>query len=112
MRDEQMAQAAANPQIRAWIWDAPLLAEAGWAKDCDAIVFVDAPLEVRQARVLASRGWNPAELAKREKMQMGLDKKAEMAKYTVRNTAGAGNVRSQVRHVLSRVLAGSSAGKA
>lgn len=111
MRDQEMAAAAGNPNILAYVWDTPLLLEAGLGAQCDAIVFVDAPLHQRQQRVLRQRGWTPAELAQREKLQLPLDKKGEMAKYIFRNTAGAGEVRSQVRELLSRILAGFSDGK-
>ena len=44
----------------AFIWDTPLLFEAGLNHLCDAVVFVEAPLEVRQNRVARSRGWVPS----------------------------------------------------
>jgi dephospho-CoA kinase len=111
MRDEAMAAAAGNSAVRGYIWDAPLLVEAGLAGRCDAVIFVDAPLEERERRVKRQRGWDAAELRKREKSQLALDKKREIAKYIVCNTAGAGDIRSQVREVLSRILAGFSEGK-
>lgn len=105
MRDEEMAAAAQDAQVLAYVWDTPLIVEAGLAGQCDAIVFVDAALEVRLQRV-AERGWDEAELLRREKSQAPLDKKRKVAKYMVRNTAGADeDVRNQVRKVLTRVVA-------
>ena len=106
-RDEVMRQAAADAQVLAFVWDTPLLLEASLAAECDAVVFVEAPVEVRLQRV-ASRGWDASELGRREKLQWGLDKKRAMSDYVVSNTAGADSVRHQVREVLSRILAGSS----
>jgi len=103
-----MSETANDPNVRAYVWDTPLLLEAGLAPQCDAIVFVDAPPEARQKRVLAERGWDASEWARRENLQFPLDKKREMANDIVRNTAGADDVRSQVREVLSRILAGVS----
>jgi dephospho-CoA kinase len=109
LRDEQMQVGAADPSVKAYIWDTPLLLEAGLGDQCDWIVYVDAPEEQRLERVRRTRGWDEGELARREKLQMPLDKKLDMANDIVRNTAGADEeVRNQVRKVLSRILAGIS----
>jgi len=107
IRDEQMRQSAGDASVKAYVWDTPLLLEAGLGGQCDAIVYVDAPEEERLERVRRTRGWDEAELHRREKLQMPLDKKLDMANDIVRNTAGADDeVRNQVRKVLSRILAG------
>ncbi len=103
MRDQQMA--SADAQTVAYVWDAPLLIEAGLAGQCDAIVFVDAPEEVRIRRVMETRGWTLQEWQRREKNQTPLDNKRKVARFIVCNTAGLDEVRSQVRHVLSRIVA-------
>jgi dephospho-CoA kinase len=109
LRDEQMQRGAKDASVRAYVWDTPLLLEAGLAGQCDAIVYVDAPEAERIERVRRTRGWDEAELHRREKLQMPLDKKLDMANDIVRNTAGADDeVRNQVRKVLSRILAGIS----
>jgi dephospho-CoA kinase len=106
LRDEEMNRLAGDPAIKAFVWDTPLLIEAGLHRQCDAVVFVDAPDDARRRRVMASRGWSEEEWARREKSQLPLDKKRQMANDMVRNTAGAGQeVRDQVREVLSRILA-------
>ncbi|MGA2581833.1 MAG: dephospho-CoA kinase [Tepidisphaeraceae bacterium] len=107
LRDQIMEDAADQPQVPAFIWDAPLLIEAGLSSQCDAVVFVDAPLELRIARVAQSRGWDSAELLKREKLQLPLDKKKEIADYVIDNTADADIIRRQVRDVFPRILQGS-----
>ncbi len=105
LRDKQMDEAGRRDQIRAIIWDTPLLFEAGLQKGCDAVVFVDLPLAQRLERVARNRGWNEAELRRREKSQWPLDKKKEISDYIVDNTADADYVRGQVREVLFRILA-------
>ncbi|WP_437225705.1 dephospho-CoA kinase [Planctomicrobium sp. SH661] len=65
--------------------DAALLIEAGWSNDCDAVIYVDVPDAVRQARV-ASRGWSPAELARRESSQLSLKEKQARSDLIVKNT--------------------------
>jgi dephospho-CoA kinase len=104
-RDRLMAASADDAQVLAYVWDAPLLFEAGLAEKCDAVVFVEAPLELRLERVLRERGWERDELLKREKSQLPLDKKRGMSDHMVLNTADADYARTQVRDVFSRILA-------
>src|SRR5689334_23216760 len=61
LRDRQMAELAKDSAIVAFVWDTPLLFEAGLSEKCDAILFVDTPLEIRQERVARTRGWSPGE---------------------------------------------------
>jgi dephospho-CoA kinase len=90
--------------VVAWVWDIPLLFEVGLNRECDRVVFVDAPDTVRAARV-ANRGWNPSQLQARENLQWGLDKKRAISDYYLGNADGTPDVRRQVRDVLSRILA-------
>ena len=107
-RDRQMEEMSQNPAVVAFVWDTPLLLEAGLKGRCDAVVFVDAPPELRLQRVARSRGWDSAELLRRENLQWPLDRKREIADYVISNTADAGEARDQVRDVLSRILARAS----
>jgi dephospho-CoA kinase len=105
LRKHRMTEAVDDPQIQAYIWDTPLLFEAGLRSECDAIVFVESPFSQRLERVNRSRRWDEAELRRREKSQWPLDKKREISDYIIDNTADADYVRSQVREVLFRILA-------
>jgi dephospho-CoA kinase len=107
-RGELMQKLAHNAAVVAFVWDTPLLLEAGLKDQCDAVVFVDATPELRLERVARARGWNSAELLRRENLQWPLDRKREIADYVIRNTADAGEARSQVQDVLSRILARAS----
>ena len=107
-RRREMAAAAGDPQVVAYAWDTPLLFEVGLIAECDAVVFVDAPVEQRLQRVGETRGWDEAELHRRQKSQWPLDKKKRISDYVVTNTADAAYARGQVREVLSRILARSS----
>lgn len=89
----------------AFVWDTPLLFEAGLAASCDAIVFVDAPMSVRIERVGRGRGWDEKELIRRENSQWALDKKRSLSDYVVSNAADAAQARDQVRELLPRILA-------
>jgi dephospho-CoA kinase len=102
-RIDLMQKSANDAQVLAFIWDAPLLLEAGLKKDCDALVYVDAPVELRLARLAATRRWNRAELDRREILQWPLDKKRQISEYVIDNTAEADYARRQVKDVLSRI---------
>jgi dephospho-CoA kinase len=105
LRDQEMEALAKNTSIVAFVWDTPLLFEAGLSGKCDALLFVDTPLEIRQQRVSQTRGWSPEELLRRENLQWPLDRKRQISDYVIQNTADAGDARDQVRDVLSRILA-------
>jgi dephospho-CoA kinase len=105
LRARQMEQAGDDPQVKAIVWDTPLLFEAGLQGGCDAIVFIEASPGQRLQRLAQSRQWDQAELDRREKSQWPLDKKREISDYIIDNTADADNVRGQVRQVLFRILA-------
>lgn len=67
--------------------DAPLLYEAGLDGLCDAVVFVDASVEVRAERVSRSRGWESGELERREAAQMDLAEKRDRSRFVVENNS-------------------------
>lgn len=104
MRSEKMSQFANDISVLAFVWDVPLLFETGLDRQCDFIVFVDSPYEMRQARVSANRGWLEADLIRRENLQMPLDKKRQISDYAIVNAADAAETRRQVRDVLSQIL--------
>lgn len=80
--DERLA--AAKAAGRPALLDAPLLFETGLDHRCDHVVFVDAPLTVRQQRA-ATRGWAPGELERREAAQLPLTTKRERATTALDN---------------------------
>jgi dephospho-CoA kinase len=102
-REQLMKSAAQDPAIKAYVWDTPLLFETGLNKLCDAVVFVESSRPCRLER-LRSRGWDEAELARRENSQLPLDKKAEISDYRIVNSADAESLDGQVRDVFSRIL--------
>ena len=86
------------------ILDAALLLEAGWADECNAIIFVDTPIELRQQRVAASRGWSPEELQKREFSQWSVAQKRAHAQYVVDNSGSATAAAEQMRTILNQII--------
>lgn len=105
MRQRQMKLWADQKEIRAVIWDTPLLFEVGLDRLCDHVIFVKVPLDIRLRRVQESRGWSAEELNKREKSQFSLDKKELLADYIVDNSGEVSNTLRQVHEIFSQILA-------
>jgi len=100
-------QYQSQPDVRAVVWDSPLLFEAGLAPQCDCVILVDAERRVREDRVSRDRGWSPQELRRLEKVQRPLDFKRQSADYRVVNNSDRVALREQVESVFSRILSGS-----
>jgi dephospho-CoA kinase len=103
-RDEQVELAMADPAVKFIVLDVPLLLEVGYQKLCDRIIFVDCPRETRLSRLRQFRGWDEAELARREKNQWPLDKKKKFAHDVVDNNAGEAALAPQVSRILRSIL--------
>jgi dephospho-CoA kinase len=88
---------AAQRGVTVAVLDIPLLFEAGWADQCDSVLFVDTPLEIRQRRA-AERGWSADELARREASQMPVDQKREAADEVI-----PGDDEESARRAIERV---------
>lgn len=101
-----MAAHEDDPQTRAFVWDSPLLFEAGLAEQCDHVIFVEADEEVRRSRVARERGWTADDLHRLEAAQKPLDMKRARADHTVVNNSDIGGLRRQVEDVFSRILSG------
>jgi dephospho-CoA kinase len=105
IHERRAARFAAAPQgTRAFVIDAPLLFEAGLDAECDAVIFVDAPRDVRLARVAANRGWSDAELAGREAAQWPIEEKRSRATIVIDNSKDDDDrLSSQVADALDRI---------
>lgn len=103
-RRKLMAKLDADDAVRAIVLDTPKLYEAGVDKICDAVMFVDADLELRVRRVAASKGWAREELTRREKAMEALDIKRAKADYVVTNQSSTEDLRVQVERVFEAVL--------
>lgn len=100
IRLEQMAEAK-RIGTDLFVIDAPLLFEAGLDKQCDVVVFVDAPQEVRLERVMKSRGWSSDELGRRESAQFPLSQKRESSDFVVINDGDISQVERQVNDIIA-----------
>ena len=94
-----------TPGVVAIIEDCPLLLERGLEADCDILAFIDTPREVRLQRVIATRGWDEAELNRREKNQWPLDTKRRRADYILPGDADDSLIHDRVHSLLEKVQA-------
>lgn len=99
-RERLMVAAEGDSDVRFIVLDVPLLFEVGLHEACDAVVFVEVDRATRLDRVRKTRGWDAAELDRREKNQWPLDKKAKMSHHILDNSSGEDACFTQVRRLL------------
>jgi dephospho-CoA kinase len=102
-RHREALFAAAPPGTRALVIDAPLLFETGLHQRCDRVIFVDSSPEARLARVRATRGWDTAELGRREAAQWPLGRKRVLSADLIQNDGDLVDLRRQVKQLLGRL---------
>lgn len=96
---DEIALARTRPGVPFVVLDAATMIETGWGRHCDKIVFVDAPRDLRMARV-KQRGWDEKELDRREKTQMPIDEKKMKADAVIVNDGERDKVVTQVKDLL------------
>lgn len=97
---EEVAAARQDPRIALIVFDAAVLLEAGWNKWCDRVVYVDAPPEVRLARLARQRGWSAKEVQARENSQLPLAEKKARADFVIDNAGPPEQRDAQVDRLL------------
>lgn len=100
---DQIGSAQRGVEIEAVLLDAAVLFEAGWDDLCDAVVFFDAPYELRKRRVQQSRGWSESTLKAREASQRSLAWKRQAADYIVDNSGTLSDAAAQLADVIRQV---------
>ncbi|XZE35163.1 dephospho-CoA kinase [Pirellulaceae bacterium SH501] len=86
--------------------DIPLLYERNWDRKCDEVWFVDTPRTLREKNA-ARRGWSPEELENREKSQLPIEKKRELAHRILQNESSIEDLRNHVRNAFEAAMQGS-----
>lgn len=97
-------EAAVRDGVPRLVLDVPLLlenaAQHGLLELCDTLVFVDASIEERDRRAVQDRGWEPGEVARRERAQLPLDAKRERADFILPNDHGHAELTLVVQELL------------
>jgi dephospho-CoA kinase len=84
------------------VLDVPLLVESGWNRQCDRIVYVDAPREQRLSRARA-RGWSEQDFDGREAAQHTLEAKRNEADLVIDNSGSPDEARAGVTQFCRRL---------
>ena len=104
-RAEQLVeQYNRQPEVAAIVLDMPLLVEAGWAKRCDRLIFVDCkqPLRVNRAKKLGVFDENQLKI--RENFQISLDNKVNISDNVIDNNSGFSALARQVADIFSCIM--------
>jgi dephospho-CoA kinase len=99
---EELARLQDDPQCRFIVLDAAVLLEAGWSRDVDFVVYVDAPWAIRQERVARRNGWSPAELSAREKSQWPAATKRARADAIIENDGNRDELIRPIESLVAR----------
>ena len=100
---EEIHKAESLPEARFVVLDAAIMLEAGWAKACDAIVFIHVPEAVREERLAQQRGWTREEVQARQRAQISVADKISRADYVLDNSGSAEETAQQIEDLISRM---------
>jgi dephospho-CoA kinase len=101
----RIAEARDRGEAPLIVLDAAILLESGWDRACDAVVFVDAPREVRLDRVRRGRGWSDEVLTRREAAQWPLDRKKARAHHVLPNDGDLALLEAGIDRLLPELAA-------
>lgn len=99
---ERRIAATCDDGAPAVLLDAAVLLETGWRGLCDAVLFVDAPEELRKSRV-AARGWSESEWCRREASQMPLAEKRRRSDALIDNSGPADSAADELARTIERL---------
>lgn len=99
--EELISKLNSSEKVKAIVLDMPLLAEVGWEKRCDKLVFVACKSAIRAQRIGKKGGFSKNQIKKREKFQISLDSKEKIADYTIDNNSDLSALADQVFRIFS-----------
>ena len=99
--EELIKQYNRDNQVKAIVLDMPLLAEVGWDKRCDKLIFVDCERSLRIKRAKKKGIFDENQLKIRENFQISLDKKVSIADNSIDNNSGFSALAKQVTEIFS-----------
>jgi dephospho-CoA kinase len=90
-------------QAKAIVLDMPLLVEVGWAERCDKLIFVGCKRRLRVSRA-KKMGLDENQIKIREKFQISLDNKADIADNELNNNSDFTALVRQVTDIFSNIV--------
>ena len=91
-------------QVKAIVLDMPLLAEVGWAKRCDRLIFVNCNRQKRVDRAKKMGVFDENQIKIRENFQISLDNKAAIADNVIDNNSDFSTLVRQVAEIFSNIV--------
>jgi dephospho-CoA kinase len=92
----EVERLAGEPEVPLVVLDAALLIETGLDRElCTAVIFVEAPRELRRLRA-AARGMDERQFARREQAQAPLEEKRARADYTIENAGSVDELAAEL----------------
>lgn len=88
--------------IHVVVLDVPLLFEVGWDRCCDEVWCIDADRDVRLARA-SDRGWDEAEMTRREGNQMEIAEKRRRSTLVIDNNGSPEQLRGTISNLWSSI---------
>ncbi len=104
LMEKQVENFERSGQVKAIIFDVPLLMEVGWENKCDILVFVKVHDCVRRSRLKNTRNWDENFIKNIENSQILLDKKEKISDYIVENSSDISNLRLQIERIFPEML--------
>ena len=101
--EQYQVGAVREPPVQAIVLDMPLLAEVGWDKRCNKVIFVDCEQKIRLDRA-KKMGFEKNQVKIRENFQISLDSKAKLADNTVENNSDFLVLARQVADIFSDIV--------
>ena len=102
LRDARLADLRAR-RAPVVVCDIPLLFETGLDREVDVTVLVDAPLDVRLARILRNRGLSRDEALAMAAAQLPAEDKRARADYVIENDGSVEELRERVNAVWTAI---------
>jgi dephospho-CoA kinase len=93
-----------RPRVKAIVLDIPLLAEIGWMKRCDKVIFVSCSRKNRLQRGKKKGIFNGKKIKNFEKFQFSIDRKQKIADNTVENNGSRTNLRKQIARIFPKII--------
>ncbi|MHC4244823.1 MAG: dephospho-CoA kinase [Planctomycetota bacterium] len=90
--------------VKAIVLDMPLLAEVGWDKRCDKLIFVDCKRVLRINRAKKRGVFDENQLEIRENFQISLDNKVAITDNTIDNNSGFSALAKQIAGIFSCII--------
>jgi dephospho-CoA kinase len=101
--EELIAEYNQRTHVQAIVLDMPLLVEVGWASRCDKLIFVKCDAAQRTHRARQAGLLDEQEIKIREKFQISLDRKSQLADNTVDNNSDFLTLVRQIQDIFSDI---------